>query len=125
MGTRFIQSIICGYGRHRFMATRRYYEQNRVTISSKYALIREAYMVEPKLVKTWEELSSCTSETHTLDIDLEYGCGWIKPKVASNEDALNGRHYLSTHTFYGSTYKWSTALLQKCGFNVILDNWDA
>lgn len=32
--------------------------------------------------------------------------------------------YLSTHTFYGNSYKHSTKLLRACGFDVELDNWD-
>jgi hypothetical protein len=71
----------------------------------------------PKLVKTWDELAECISETHVLDIDI-HGCsGWIRGK----DDDI---HYLSTHTFYGSTYEYSTKLLQSCGFNVQLANWD-
>ena len=81
-------------------------------------------MEEPKMIKNWEELNQCTSKTHTLNINLEYGCGRIIPKIDNNKNALNGRHYLSTHAFYGSTHKESTALLQECGFNVVLSNWD-
>ena len=76
----------------------------------------------PKFIKTWEELKACTSETHTLEIDVEGGNGWIYPKVSKN--SLSGHHYLSTHTFYGSNYLYSTELLQSCGFNVFLANWD-
>jgi hypothetical protein len=79
---------------------------------------------EPKLIKTWDELKECTSETHTLEI--EDCCGWITHKN-SNENYINyseNNHYLSTHTFYGSNHELSTKLLQKCGFNVRLANWD-
>jgi hypothetical protein len=35
-------------------------------------------MSDKKIIKTWEELSKCTSETHMLKIDVE-GCnGWIR-----------------------------------------------
>jgi hypothetical protein len=81
---------------------------------------------EPKLIKSWDELKECISETHILEIDVD-GCnGWITHKN-SNENYINyseNNHYLSTHTFYGSNYESSTALLQKCGFNVQLENWD-
>lgn len=78
---------------------------------------------KPKLISTWEELKKETSPTHTLEIDSEYGCGWINPKE-SNEEYWDGRYYLSTHTFYGSQYEYSTMILQKCGFNVEIANWD-
>jgi hypothetical protein len=77
----------------------------------------------PKLIKGWEELKEEKSETHVLEIDLESGNGWIHPKNA-DENSWEGRHYLSTHTFYGKTHEHSTKVLQACGFNVILDNWD-
>ena len=32
--------------------------------------------------------------------------------------------YLSTHTFYGNNYMESTNILQACGFDVEIDNWD-
>lgn len=77
---------------------------------------------EPKLIKTWDELKECKSETHTLEID---DCsGWIRSKVSNDKGFFENNHYLSTHTFYGSTYEYSTKLLQKCGFNVRLANWD-
>ena len=72
----------------------------------------------PKLIKTWDELKECKSETHILEI--EDCCGWIHCKLDKGKHA----HYLSTHTFYGGTYKNSTKLLQACGFDVELANWD-
>lgn len=75
----------------------------------------------PKLIKDWEELKECTSETHILKIG-EYN-GWIKPKV-KDDNSWEDKHYLSTHTFYGDMYKYSTGLLQNCGFDVQLANWD-
>lgn len=71
---------------------------------------------EPKLITTWEELKQCESDTHYLEI--EEHSGWIHSK---NSDEY---HYLSTHTFYGKTHEGSTKLLQSCGFNVQLANWD-
>jgi hypothetical protein len=80
---------------------------------------------EPKLIKTWVELAECESETHILKINLEYCNGWIIPKMITGTiDPLNDHHYLSTHTFYGSSYEWSTKILQECGFNVQLANWN-
>lgn len=81
-------------------------------------------MSEPKLISSWEELKECTSETHILEIDLRYCCGWVKPKVkSSDEDYFENNVYLSTHTFYGSQYQKSTEILQRFGFNVQLKNW--
>lgn len=74
---------------------------------------------EPKLIHNWEELSKVTgSETYYLDITPEDGNGWIK------DEEGNIIEYLSTHTFYGLNYEYSTRLLQTYGFNVILTNWD-
>ena len=76
-----------------------------------------------KLINSWEELSKEKSDTHYLEIDVD-GCnGWINPKVESGD--YENMHYLSTHTFYGSQYEESTRILQSCGFDVHLANWDA
>ena len=32
--------------------------------------------------------------------------------------------YLSTHTFYGKHYEFSTKQLQEHGFDIEIDNWD-
>lgn len=72
-------------------------------------------------IKNWEELKEVKSPTHILEIDLKYGCGWIRTKD-ENDDSLG--YYLSTHTFYGKNFEHSTKVLQSCGFNVQLDNWD-
>ena len=71
-----------------------------------------------KLISTWDELAECKSETHYLEI--EDCCGWILPTIDNGECHI----YLSTHTFYGGMHEYSTKILQKCGFNVIIDNWD-
>lgn len=76
----------------------------------------------PKLIKTWDELKECTSETHTLEI--EDCCGWIHAKNVKDDDNGGYGHYLSTHTFYGGTHEYSTKLLQSCGFDVEIANWD-
>lgn len=39
-------------------------------------------MEEPKLIKTWDELKECTPETHTLEIEVKDGNGWIHPYSA-------------------------------------------
>ena len=73
-------------------------------------------------IDNWEELSKVKSDTHFLKINLEYGGGWIHPK--NEENKFQDSHYLSTHTFYDECYKGHTKLLQSCGFNVELANWD-
>lgn len=73
------------------------------------------------LIRNWKDLAKVPdSKTHRLVIDVRNCNGWIKKK--DNPEALG--HYLSTHTFYGSTHKRSTWILRKCGFNVTLTNWD-
>ena len=70
----------------------------------------------PKLIKNWDELKECKSDTHILEI--EDGCGWI------TENTTGYIEYLSTHTFYGGTHEESTKTLQECGFDMEIDNWD-
>lgn len=78
-----------------------------------------------KQITNWEELSKVPdSKTHRLKITPEEGNGWIIPLIPK-DTFLDGREYLSTHTFYGKTYEYSTKLLQDCGFDVKLSNWDA
>lgn len=78
-----------------------------------------------QIVKTWEELSQLVqSDTHYLDIDVK-GCnGWVVAKNPVSNKFSDRKRYLSTHTFYGECYKYSTALLQKCGFDIEIANWD-
>lgn len=82
-------------------------------------------MSEPKLVSTWEELTGCKSDTHVLVIDLDGGSGWVRPKDKSiqHEEHYKNDCYLSTHTFYGSSYQRSTKILQECGFHIQLKSW--
>lgn len=58
---------------------------------------------------------------------------WIRPKFDMKDDRyFEHNYYLSTHTFYGKnkdgtgidSYKESTEILQRFGFDVELDNWD-
>lgn len=77
----------------------------------------------PEKIKSWEELVDLESKDYRLEIDLEYGCGWIRPKVETGEtqqDYFKYHVYLSTHTFYPIHYKWATETLQKFGFDVEL-----
>lgn len=85
-----------------------------------------------KYIKDWDELKQIPneSETHILEID---DCnGWLhtkdeKPynsKVDFFQQIKHQDVYLSTHTFYGRNYKNSTKMLQACGFDVELANWD-
>ena len=87
-----------------------------------------------QLIRDWEELSKIPNEskTHILEVDVESCCAWLKAKnpkrykkkLSYMRQAHNLDHYLSTHTFYGSQYKWSTKILRVCGFDVEIDNWD-
>lgn len=80
-----------------------------------------------KLIKSWDELYECKSDKYRIEPDSDGYSGWIVPKVETEEterDWFDHHVYLSTHTFYGSSYKDSTQLLQKFGFDVEIDNWD-
>jgi len=81
------------------------------------------------LIRNWGELRAIPQESETHILTIEKGCGRLDPKVKLPETSRANRHYnyghyLSTHTFYGGTHKWSTRILQQCGFDVIIDNWD-
>ena len=86
------------------------------------------------LIKDWDELSKIPNEsdTHILEVDTHMGSGWLKAKERKEYDSnieyldqvKNLDVYLSTHTFYGSTYEFSTKVLKACGFDVELENWD-
>lgn len=79
------------------------------------------------LVKNWQHLKALKLENdkYRVDVDLDTCNGHIIYKKApESEPFYKHGHYLSTHTFYGSQYKESTKLLQKCGFDVEIDNWD-
>ena len=76
-----------------------------------------------KLIRTWKELAQVPdSETHILKI--EDHSGWIVTKNPKSDKFSDRYKYLSTHTFYGLTNEQSTRLLQSCGFDVEIDNWD-
>ena len=72
----------------------------------------------PIFIAGWEELRE-VKDSENYTIEFEEGNGWILDKKTKET-----KHYLSTHTFYGGTYKYSTKILQECGFNVELANWD-
>lgn len=86
------------------------------------------------LIKNWEELSKIPNEsaTHILEVDVKRCCGHLhskdpkslKRKLSFMRQIKHTNIYLSTHTFYGSSYKWSTKILKACGFDVEIDNWD-
>lgn len=65
-------------------------------------------------ISSWEELQSCTSDTHTLFINLHEQSGWLQSKKEEE------RYYLSSHSFYPSQINGVSQLLQKCGFSVYL-----
>lgn len=93
-----------------------------------------------KLIKTWEELSKLRNNEYHIAFDSECYNGWIIPitdnptnnrgdfechcQGEKKEDFFKYHVYLSTHTFYGSQYEYSTKVLQEHGFDVEIDNWD-
>lgn len=84
----------------------------------------------PKLIKNWEELSKVPpNKKFKIVLDKKYGSsGWIVPVKETKETKGNKYFeyhvYLSTHTFYGSQYKYYTKILQDHGFDIELDSWD-
>lgn len=89
---------------------------------------------EKKLIRNWEELSQVLPN-NKYKIEIEDCCGWILPTTETEEtekDYFEHHVYLSTHTFYGKnkdgtgidSYKESTKLLQRYGFDIEIDNWD-
>lgn len=79
-----------------------------------------------RLIKSWKDLVGLENDNYFIVVDLDFGNAWIRPKDPNknSEDYWRHNSYLSTHAFYGSHYKDSTELLQKFGFNVVIDNWD-
>ena len=80
----------------------------------------------PVLISTWEELAKVETDTHYIEVDLEFCNGHVRPKfeLSDDDDYYLHNMYLSTHTFYGSQYFHSTTILRRLGFNVQLANWD-
>lgn len=98
-----------------------------------------------KLIKNWKELSEVpANDKYKIIVDADMCSGWIIP-VTDEFDWKNGEDficncedrdemtvkeffehhvYLSTHTFYGSQYEYSTKVLQEHGFDIEIDNWD-
>lgn len=75
-------------------------------------------MTELKIISTWKELSELPdSGTHSIQVEDDCCGSLINKETGKNES------YLSTHTFYESTYKSSTKRLQAAGFNVQLKSW--
>lgn len=79
-----------------------------------------------KLIRNWNELAQVPpTDKAKIVIDEDMCNGHIQP-LDDNEEIKFGENweYLSTHTFYGKHYNASTALLQKYGFDIEIDNWD-
>lgn len=96
-----------------------------------------------KLIKDWKELSKVLpNDKYRIIVDKDMCSGWIVPicdyqddeddfKCNCSEEIKNDTKkyfeehvYLSTHTFYDSSYKMYTRVLQNHGFDVEIDNWD-
>lgn len=81
-----------------------------------------------KLIKNWEELSKVPpNDKYKIEVNSDMCSGWIRPVKETEETRENyfeNHRYLSTHTFYGKHYEYSTKLLQQFGFDIEIDNWD-
>jgi hypothetical protein len=87
---------------------------------------------KPKLISNWVELKAYAetdpSPTHRLDIDKYSGCIHSKDgskNIRISENCMSSFLCLTTHTFYARTHAFKTYMLQQCGFNIVLRNWDA
>lgn len=93
-----------------------------------------------KLIKNWEELAQVPANDK-YKIVINDCSGWIVPicdepdedrdfichcdnDLKSSMKFYDHHVYLSTHTFYGGSYRRSTELLKSHGFDVEIDNWD-
>lgn len=76
---------------------------------------------KPILIEHWDHLREVNPQSNTHRLVMDEYSAWIH---GDDEENSHDHHYLSTHTFYGSTHENSTYMLQKCGFNVEIDNWD-
>ena len=88
------------------------------------------------LISDWKELEIHAHDSENYYLEFDYTewrdesvpySGWIRRKDGERDGERDGFRYLSTHCFYGgngSQYRGSTHQLQKCGFNVIIKNWD-
>lgn len=86
---------------------------------------------KPKLIESWDDMRELnTSDTHEVKVDVHSGWVEYRKDILKDREGLGPLNqscgqYLSTHTFYGMTYKESTKYLQHAGFNVEVANWDA
>ena len=78
---------------------------------------------KPVFIRDWDELRGVLQESDTHTLEIGKYSGWLKPKEAIG-NSYDGFHYLSTHTFYGDKHQYSSKILQECGFNVEIANWD-
>lgn len=83
-------------------------------------------------IKDWDELKNIPNESETHILKVSEHSAWLKVKNEKpydrDKDFMEQVHhldiYLSTHAFYKEYYKGSSELLQACGFDVELSNWD-
>ena len=85
--------------------------------------VKPLFSEPAKYIENWEQLDGLQNDNISVDKDM---CnGWIKPKNEVPDDEFFTHNvYLSTHTFYGRDYYWTTAILRYMGFNIQLANWD-
>ena len=78
--------------------------------------------------KTWEIIEKLHSENDIFQgVCLSRNKGHQNALLAglmTAKEYCEKHIYLSTHTFYGSNYKYATKMLQECGFDIEIDNWD-
>lgn len=86
---------------------------------------KKLFSEPPIFIHGWKDLIGLENDRYIIVVEEGNCRGWIKPKFeVPDEEYFEHYHYLSTHTFYGGQYFYSTAMLRKFGFNVQLENWD-
>ena len=86
-----------------------------------------------RFIKDWDELRQIPNESETHILEVGECNAYLKAKdrypynnkIDYMEQIKHLDVYLSTHTFYGCSYEHSTKVLQTCGFDVELANWDS
>ena len=80
-----------------------------------------------QLVNNWRDLSKCESSKYRIVLEDNKCSAWIEPKketIETKENYFEHHQYLSTHSFYGDTYRDTNNLLKKFGFDVEVVSWD-
>lgn len=84
------------------------------------------------LIKSWDDLKKILQESDTHILEIKEYSGWLRakdekdynPEIDYMEQIKHLDVYLHTHTFYEDNCEFYTKVLQICGFDVELVNYD-